>query len=215
MSEAPKPGSSLSSDVDSSQYHTSESLLIGLRDPAQRARYEASWRRFNEKYSRLIYSWFRRTVRHDLAEELTQELMVKLVRSVQSFVYDPNRRFRGWLRTAARTALVDFQTSRAAKMQTGVADDQVVTNDNLLQEMDQELDRDEFMERLWSLVEAETSGRDCEVFRMLTEDGLAPADVAQRFDMKVGTVYMVKSRVMQKLKQVAEGMRKDDTADPS
>jgi RNA polymerase sigma-70 factor (ECF subfamily) len=215
MSETSSQGSSLSSDVASSLYHTSESLLIGLRDPEQRSRYEASWRRFNEKYSRLIYSWFRRTVRHDLAEELTQELMVKLVRSVQSFVYDPSRRFRGWLRTAARTALVDFQTSRAAKMQTGVAEDHVVTNDNLLQEMDQELDRDEFLERLWSLVEAETSGRDCEMFRLLTEDGLTPADVAQRFDMKVGTVYMVKSRVMQKLKQVAEGMRKDDTAGPS
>ncbi len=75
---------------------TSTSLLRRLRQPADRQ----AWCRFVELYTPLIYHWGRRAgLSAEDAADLTQDVLVLLVRKLPEFEYDRHKSFRGWLRT--------------------------------------------------------------------------------------------------------------------
>src|SRR3954453_12508945 len=74
---------------------------------------QASWDEFVERYGRHIYRWCRRWKLQDAdAEDLTQDVLVKLTQKLRAFAYDPARSFRGWLKTVAHNAWRDYDGSR-------------------------------------------------------------------------------------------------------
>src|SRR5262245_18672397 len=74
---------------------------------------QAGWAEFIERYGRHIYRWCRRWRLQDAdAEDVTQNILVKLTQKLRAFVYDPSRSFRGWLKTVAHHAWRDFEASR-------------------------------------------------------------------------------------------------------
>ena len=91
---------------------TSATLLARLRQvpPDQ-----AAWVQFTERYGRKIYAWCRRwNLQGADAEDLTQDVLLKLAEKMQTFVYDPAKSFRGWLKTVARHAWSDSWSGRKA-----------------------------------------------------------------------------------------------------
>ena len=46
------------------------------------------------------------------AEDVTQNILVKLSHKLRAFAYDPSRSFRGWLKTVAHHAWRDFEDGR-------------------------------------------------------------------------------------------------------
>src|SRR5438270_5617166 len=86
------------------------SLLNQLRlDPSD----QAGWDEFVERYGRHIYRWCRQWKLQDAdAEDVTQNILVKLNQKLRAFAYDPSRSFRGWLKTVAHHAWRDFEDSR-------------------------------------------------------------------------------------------------------
>src|SRR3954451_22073239 len=97
------------------------SLLTQLRqDPSD----QAGWDEFVERYGRHIYRWCRQWKLQDAdAEDLTQNILVKLTQKLRAFAYDPSRSFRSWLKTVAHHAWRDFEDSRR-RVQTGAGDGQ-------------------------------------------------------------------------------------------
>src|SRR4051794_28726016 len=89
---------------------TRVSLLTQLREnPAE----QKGWDQFVERYGRHIYRWCRQWKLQDAdAEDVTQNILVKLTQKIQGFTYDPSRSFRGWLKTVAHHAWRDFEDSR-------------------------------------------------------------------------------------------------------
>src|SRR4051795_8064238 len=89
---------------------TRVNLLTQLRqDPSD----QAGWDELVERYGRHIYRWCRQWKLQDAdAEDVTQEILLKLTQKLRSFAYDPSRSFRGWLRTVAHHAWRDFEDSR-------------------------------------------------------------------------------------------------------
>ena len=81
---------------------TSATLLARLRQvPAD----QAAWVQFTERYGRKIYAWCRLwNLQQADAEDLTQDVLLKLAEKMQTFDYDPAKSFRGWLKTVARHA---------------------------------------------------------------------------------------------------------------
>src|SRR5262245_29484558 len=74
---------------------------------------QASWAEFVERYGRHIYRWCRQWKLQDAdAEDVTQDVLVKLTQKLRTFTYDPSRSFRGWLKTVAHHAWRDFADSR-------------------------------------------------------------------------------------------------------
>src|SRR2546423_12975097 len=75
---------------------TSVSLLERLREPAQ----QDAWGRFVDLYTPLIYYWARRVgLPPEEAADLVQDVLTLLVQKLPEFQYDPQKSFRGWLRT--------------------------------------------------------------------------------------------------------------------
>src|SRR5215212_4002242 len=89
---------------------TRVSLLNQLRqDPSD----QAGWDEFVECYGRHIYRWCRQWKLQDAdAQDVTQDVLVKLSQKLHAFAYDPSRSFRGWLKTGAHHAWRDFEDSR-------------------------------------------------------------------------------------------------------
>src|SRR5262245_46695705 len=72
-----------------------------------------AWREFAVHYGAIVLDWCRKWQLQDAdAQDVTQNVMLKLAEKIQSFAYDPARSFRGWLRTLAHHAWADFVASR-------------------------------------------------------------------------------------------------------
>src|SRR3954447_16128223 len=101
------------------------SLLTQLRqDPSD----QAGWEEFVERYGRHIYRWCRQWKLQDAdAEDLTQNILLKLTQKLRAFAYDPSRSFRAWLRRVAPHAWRDFEDSRRRS--------QTLASDRQLQEL--------------------------------------------------------------------------------
>jgi RNA polymerase sigma-70 factor (ECF subfamily) len=89
---------------------TSTSLLVRLQQaPAD----QAAWEEFVRRYGARIHGWGRGWGLQEAdAQDVSQDVLLKLVRAMQAFRYDPARRFRGWLKTVAHHAWQDLARGR-------------------------------------------------------------------------------------------------------
>src|SRR5262249_18502540 len=96
---------------------TRVTLLARLgQDPTD----QAAWDEFVERYGRHIYRWCRQWKLQDAdAEDVTQDILVKLAQKLRTFAYDPSRSFLGWLKTVAHHAWRDFVDGRRARAAAG------------------------------------------------------------------------------------------------
>ncbi len=84
---------------------TSETLLERLR----RTDDEQAWRRFVELYAPLITRWAGlQGLDGDEAEDLSQDVLMVLIRKLPEFDYDRDKSFRAWLRTITIHRCHDF-----------------------------------------------------------------------------------------------------------
>src|SRR6059058_4467466 len=128
--------------MDSTPSWTSVSLLGKLRtDPAD----QEAWRDFVRRYGPKILSWCRQwRLQEADAEDVTQTVLVKLAQKLGSFDYDPERRFRGWLKTITTHALSDYLAARRRPGQgSGGAVEEVLSSlearDDLVRHLAEEL----------------------------------------------------------------------------
>ena len=96
--------------TDAASSSTPPTLLHRLRHhPTD----EAAWEQFVDRYGKQIYSWCRRWGLQDAdAHDVTQTVLLKVARRMQTFEYDRQQSFRAWLQTVTRHALQDFQQRR-------------------------------------------------------------------------------------------------------
>jgi RNA polymerase sigma-70 factor (ECF subfamily) len=183
---------------------TSPSLIGRLhRNPGD----PEAWNDFVRRYGRKIYTWCRYWNLQDAdAQDVTQKVLLEISRKMRTFVYDPSRSFRGWLKTLARAAWCDYLAARRAHQQ-GSGDDAVHA---LLQSI---ADRDDFARKIedmydLELLEAATiqvrfriNPHTWEIFRRLVYEEHAGVEVAAQMKIRVSAVYMAKSRVQKLLKE--------------
>lgn len=89
---------------------TRSSLLGRIRNPDD----EAGWREFYETYRRLIAAAARRRGLNEAeVEDVTQDTMIAVQRTMSRFQYDPNRcSFKSWLGRLADQRITDFLRRR-------------------------------------------------------------------------------------------------------
>jgi RNA polymerase sigma factor (sigma-70 family) len=89
---------------------TGTTLRALLRDPAD----PHAWKEFVERYAPRVLAWCRQwNLQPADAQDVTQEVLYRLVRQLRRFPYDPAKgHFRGWLKGVARHAWSDLRDSR-------------------------------------------------------------------------------------------------------
>jgi RNA polymerase sigma-70 factor (ECF subfamily) len=181
-------------------------LLTQLRlDPTD----QASWEEFVERYGRHIYRWCRQWKLQDAdAEDVTQDILVKLTQKLRGFNYDPSRSFRGWLKTVAHHAWRDFEERRRARPAGGAGHDQeqmlgLEAREDLARKLEDAFDL-ELLEAAMMRVRLRVAPHTWEAFRLTALVGLPVTEAAGMVRLQVAMVYVARSKVQKMLQEEIE-----------
>jgi RNA polymerase sigma factor (sigma-70 family) len=183
---------------------TSPTLLGRLRqDPAN----GEAWGEFVKRYTPRIHGWCRRwNLQTADAEEVTQNVLLKLVTRLATFDYDTSRSFRAWLKTLTHHAWVDYleslKTQAAGGDGTQVLQrlESIEARDDLVKRLEEEFDL-EIMEEAMTRVRERVEPQTWEAFRLLSLEGLSGIEAAARIPMKEAMVFIARGRVLKLLRQ--------------
>jgi RNA polymerase sigma-70 factor (ECF subfamily) len=173
---------------------------------------ESAWRRVVELYQPLIRGWLlRQQVAAQEAEDLTQDVLAVLVKQLPRFEHAGRPgAFRAWLRTVTvnrARAYWRAGSARVAVVQTAVAQiEELADPDSALSRLWDEEHDAHVLRRLLALMEQEFEPATLQAFRRLTFEGASGQEVAAALGMSLAAVYGAKSRVLQRLRQEAEGL---------
>lgn len=187
---------------------TRVSLLMRLRDEPENP---GAWREFVQSYGPLLFRWCRAWGLQEAdAQDVTQNVLVKLVHKLRSFEYDAGRSFRAWLKTVAHHAWRDFveEQDRGGR----AAGDEKIAR--LLSDAEARADFAKQLETAFDLemlgeaierVKLRVAAQTWEAFRLTALEGLSGAEAAQRIPMQVAQVYVARRRVQLMLREELEG----------
>ncbi len=195
---------------------TRDSLLVRLANAAD----HEAWLAFTAIYRPLIYRIARRRGLQDAdAQDLAQRVLCSVAGAIGGWQSTPRRaRFRTWLHTVARNAVIDHLRAAAPDMPAGgttalmrlhAAADSRLNPADVDREYQRELlrwaakeIRGEFEEATWL------------AFSLTAIEQRAIPAVADELGKSVGAVYIARSRVMQRLREKVRGVRRRDERSP-
>lgn len=195
---------------------TNPSLLLRLRDCGN----QRAWDEFVQIYAPLIFGFCRK---HKLQEadasDVTQEVLLSVLGAIRDFEYRPARgRFRGWLLTVTRSKLGDYyrrlnrynEVWSHAATQLGIQWD--VSGG---QPIDWERDyRRHLFEWAVAKVQQEVTTSTWKAFVETMLQERATREVAAELGMSIGAVYIAKSRVLSRLKQLMSSVDESGEVPP-
>ena len=198
---------------DEAQMDTRVSLLIRLR---QEPTDQRAWDEFAQRYGRLIGAWCQQWgLQAADADDVSQNVLLKLAHHLRSFVYDPGRRFRGFLRTVTHNACKDYLASTRRGVAAG-ADaevhavlDSAVAREDLAARLEEAFDL-ERLEMAQASVRQRVEPHTWEAFRLTALEGQSGAEAAALLHMQVGTVFKAKSKVQQMLREEIERLEREE-----
>lgn len=192
---------------------TRASLLVQLRDGAN----TAAWHEFLELYGPIIYGFARKRGLQDAdAADLMQDVLRSVSSSIGRLDYDRQRgTFRGWLFTITRNKVFNFLSARRTRPQgsgdtatnklldthpDGVdgADDWELEYQRRLAGIAMEQVKSEFQESTW------------QAFWLTAVEGHPAAEASRQTGLSSGAVYVAKSRVLARLKDAVETLRRQE-----
>jgi RNA polymerase sigma factor (sigma-70 family) len=95
---------------------THVSLLCDMNKAGRR---DEAWAAFQSRYRGLIHGWcLRRGLPPEGADDLTQDVLLKLFRHLPRYRHEPSRgQFRGWLKAVVNNALTDFRRRQRRRLE--------------------------------------------------------------------------------------------------
>jgi RNA polymerase sigma factor (sigma-70 family) len=184
---------------------THASLLLRLRDP----RDGAAWGEFVNVYAPLIYGYLCKQGLQDAdAADLCQDVLGVVAGAVGRLEYDPSKgAFRNWLFTIVRRKLSNWRKRQKDWPQSAndTATHQVLEQHAAPQASDAEWQRD-WEERLfaWACeqVRRDVSDVTWQAFARTALHGQRGKQVASDLGLSVAAVYLARSRVLARLKEL-------------
>jgi RNA polymerase sigma factor (sigma-70 family) len=192
---------------------TSASLLARLRAaPAD----QVAWAEFVDRYGRKVYGWCRHWGLQEAdAQDVTQDVLVRLAGKMRGFVYDSSRSFRAWLKTLARHALSDFCDARGRAAAGGSQAIEMLhaveAREDFVRRLEDEFDHEVYEEAL-ARVRARVTPKTWRAFELTAREGRAGAEAAAELGMNVAAVFVARGRVQ---KMLQDEVRALDGADPA
>jgi RNA polymerase sigma factor (sigma-70 family) len=203
-----------SSAVDASALNskTQATLLARLQDGSD----ALVWDEFFQRYWRLIYAYARRCNCSDhTAEEVVQDVMLKVFEHKDFFHYDPARgRFRDWLATVVRNKAAELRRRPAERVRAKGGN----LESNGILPWSNDAEPDEVWENafeqalllvLLDMVRREMSPRAYLAFELFTLHEIPGAAVARQTGLKRNGVYRACKRALQRLKELGAEYRED------
>jgi RNA polymerase sigma-70 factor (ECF subfamily) len=191
---------------------TSTTLLVRLQ---QSPSDQAAWDEFVTRYQPRIQEWCRRWGLQEAdAQDIAQTVLLKLLLAIQSFRYDPQQKFRAWLKTVTHNAWQDWVRSRPKTAAGESGDDDplqmAAARDDLATRIEGAYEQELFEEAVVR-VRPRVQPQTWEAFCLTTYEGLSGADVAERLGIAVTSVYKAKSNIRKLLEAEVRSLEGAET----
>jgi RNA polymerase sigma-70 factor, ECF subfamily len=179
---------------------TSVSMIQGL----QRSSSDPAWDRLLRQYGPLLTFWAKRLGLKDQdAEDLVQEVLIVLVQKLADFQYQPERSFRGWMRTILINKWRDRRDRRAA---SSLEADVPFNEPGAPEALEADDHRQYVAERALRLMKSAFEPTTWKACWETIVGGQSPGQVASELGISVNAVYLAKSRVLDRLRYELKGL---------
>lgn len=171
-----------------------------------------AWERLVDRYRPRIYRWCRSwSLQEADAEDVTQDVLARLARRIESFRYDPAKSFRAYVKTLTRYTMLDLRESlrrpglgpHLARAADALL--RAEAREDLARQLDDEFDLEllsKAMQRVESRVEPDT----WKIFLMTTREGKDCPECAAELGLKVAAVYHARSRILKMLQEEVKAL---------
>ncbi len=191
---------------------TRGTLLERLRDGGD----PLAWDDFFGRYWPMIYALARhRGCSEHTAEEVVQDVMLKVFHQRDVFQYDPQHgRFRDWLGTVVRNQVTDYRRRPAERVRPRGGDSEGNGADPVADDLSPDQAWEAVFENtmlmvLLEVVRRETNPRDYLAFELLTLHELPGTDVARITGLTRNVVYKARRKVFSRLRQLGGSYGRD------
>lgn len=191
------------------------SLLIRLREPDD----AAAWERFVGDYGPLVYGFgLRRGVPEAEADDFTQEVMLRVMKSIGRLDYDPALgTFRSWLFQVARFVLMNRLRHAGRRPLLEGGSEMMRSADASLGDREEERMRNEweleYRRQIFAKAAAQVeAASDPEMWSAFWRTAVLDEDaskVASDLGIALGTLYVRRSRVLAKVREAAETIARE------
>lgn len=184
---------------------TRDSLLVRLGTSEDRA----AWDDFLGLYQPLIYRYARRSGLQDAdARDVTQRVLCAVARAAERWKPGHQHgRFRGWLATVTRNAVIDLVRRRHAvgTGRTSVLESlEQIASPSEADSLDWQMEyRHHLLRHAAQVVQGDFSSDVWTAFWATTIERRPIAEVAEELGKSVGTIYAARSRVMRRIRDFA------------
>lgn len=195
---------------------TQKTLIHRIRDTGD----ASAWNEFFELYQPLLFNFFlSRGLDHDDAGDVSQTVLQRISKAAPGFQYDPGKgKFRSWLFHIARNELNRFFAKNARSRESTTSNGELPAGGG---EVSPELEAawiDEYRHRIftWACrqVKPTVSESAWQAFWKTAIDGESAEAVAESLDLKLGSVYVAKSRVIKRLRECVASISGEDHEAP-
>lgn len=183
--------------------NTSPTLLARLRQPNQ----PEAWSRFLHLYAPLLLYWARRQGFQDAdAQDLVQEVLVKLVRELPAYEQGRMQSFRAWLFRVTVNQCRDYRRRKATRTLPGADGLSTVSAHDALSELEEMEYRTLLVRRGLETIRPDFHEATWKAFTRVMVEGRSPAEVAAELNLSVNAIFLARHRVLARLRQELDGL---------
>ena len=183
------------------EFPNTKSLLIAnIQSPENRE----AWDEFVQIYRPVIYRMARRRGMQDAdAQDLSQDVLMRISKSIETWVPQEGVRFRHWLRKVASNAIFTAVTkSKPRGIVNGSAAEQILAEtpeiSAVASELQDECLREQYL-RAAAIVKQDVSPATWAAFEQTVIQGHSCEDAAESLGKSLGTIYAARSRILKRL----------------
>ncbi len=189
---------------------TQSLLLANIQSLANRE----AWSEFVLIYRPVIYRMARRRGMQDAdAQDLSQDVLVRISKAIERWKPQEGVRFRHWLRKVASNAIVTAVTSsKSVELVDGTAADQILAETPEFSAAKSELYSECFRERYLraaAIVKVDVSPVTWAAFEQTVIQGLSCEEAAASLGKSIGTIYAARSRILKRLQTEVQRLEGD------
>ena len=180
--------------------NTQSWLLANIQSPENRE----AWEEFVKIYRPVIYRMARRRGMQDAdAQDLSQDVLMRISKSIEAWVPQEGVRFRHWLRKVASNAIVSAVTkSKPLGIMGCSAAEQILAEtpetSAVTTELQDECFREQYL-RAAAIVRVDVSPVTWAAFEQTVIQGQSCEDAAESLGKSIGTIYAARSRILKRL----------------
>lgn len=178
---------------------------LTLLDELRRPNHPDAWSRFVRLYTPLLRGWATRQGLRDAdADDLAQEIFVKLMSELPKYRREHGSSFRGWLHRVTANQCHDFRR-RVATRPLPAADGLTGADARPPTDFEEVEYRRALVNRGLEVIRGEFSHYTWAAFHQLVSSGRTAGEVARELGITVNAVYLARNRVLTRLRREIDG----------